>query len=75
MGKTIDLNRSVYELVTEEPEVAVIMMGLGFRRIAEPGMLETMGKFMTPIKGAKMKRIDPNHVRETFRAHGYEVEG
>ncbi|NGZ77139.1 DUF1858 domain-containing protein [Saccharibacillus alkalitolerans] len=74
MGKKIDLNRSVYELVTEDPAVSTIMMGLGFRRIAEPGMLETMGKFMTPLKGAKMKRIDPAAVRQAFEAHGYEVE-
>lgn len=73
MNKIIDLNRSVYELVTEEPEVAIIMQGLGFRRIAEPGMLETMGKFMTPLKGAKMKRIDPAKLRQAFEAHGYEI--
>ncbi|WP_172198156.1 DUF1858 domain-containing protein [Saccharibacillus qingshengii] len=75
MGKKIDLNRSLYELVNEEPGIATIMMGLGFRRIAEPGMLDTMGRFMTPLKGAKMKRVDPAVLRQAFEAHGYEVEG
>ncbi|MDO3413113.1 DUF1858 domain-containing protein [Saccharibacillus sp. CPCC 101409] len=75
MGKRIDLGRTVYELVSEEPEVAAIMAELGFRKISEPGMLETMGKFMTPLKGAKMKRIDPGKLREAFEARGYEVVG
>lgn len=74
MGKTINLNRSLHELVNEEPEIATIMLALGFRKIVEPGMLETMGKFMTPLKGAKMKRIDPAEMRQAFEAHGYEVE-
>lgn len=74
MGKKIDLNRSVHELVNEEPEVATIMFALGFKKIVEPAMLETMGKFMTPLKGAKMKRIDPEQMRQAFEAHGYEVE-
>ncbi|MEJ8303936.1 DUF1858 domain-containing protein [Saccharibacillus sacchari] len=74
MGKKIDLNRSVHELVGEEPEVATILFALGFKKIVEPSMLETMGKFMTPLKGAKMKRIDPEKMRQAFEAHGYEVE-
>ena len=38
MSKTIDLTRSVFDLVTEYPELADIMAELGFTEIKKPAM-------------------------------------
>lgn len=75
MGKSIDLAKSVYELCKEDPEVIDIMKELGFENIATPGMLNTAGRFMTIPKGAEMKHISLDQIKEVFQAKGYEVKG
>ncbi len=70
MNKTIDLNRSVYELVTEYPELADIMADLGFTEIKKPAMLHSVGKLMTLPRGAKMKNIPMGDVIAALMQHG-----
>lgn len=74
MMKTIDLNKTVYELCSEYPEVQEILIKLGFKDLATPSMLKTVGKFMILPKGAAMKRIELELIKETFRKEGYEVK-
>ena len=57
MAKTLDLSKSVYDLVKEYPEVVDIMKDLGFSEITNKVMLNSVGKIMTIPKGAKMKGI------------------
>ncbi len=56
--KTIREDVSVHELVKRFPEALHIMVDLGFRDIQRPGMLNTVGRFMTLKKGCKLKGID-----------------
>lgn len=56
MSKALKLDESIFELVTRHPEVVEIMVELGFRDIAKPGMLQTAGRFMTLSKGMKLKK-------------------
>ena len=53
MEKKLDLSKSVYDLVTEYPEVVDIMKELGFSEITNKVMLNSVGKIMTIPKGAK----------------------
>lgn len=69
----IDLNKSVFELCAENPELPELLAELGFKDITKPGMLSTVGRFMTIPKGALMKKIDLNAIKDTLKAHGYEV--
>ena len=62
MSKTIDMSRSVYELVSEYPELQDIMVELGFTEIKKPAMLHSVGKLMTIPRGAKMKNIPMDKV-------------
>ena len=71
--RTIDLKKTVYEICSEFPEVAELMAGLGFRDITRPGMLSTAGRFMTIPKGALLKKLDLESVKEQLRAAGFEV--
>lgn len=75
MNKTIDLNRSVYELVTEYPELADIMADLGFTEIKKPAMLHSVGKLMTLPRGAKMKNIPMGDVIAALMQHGFTLAG
>ena len=74
MAKTINLTKSVYELCREDPDIIEIMKALGFDKIAAPGMLNTAGRFMTLPKGAAMKGIPMEKVREAFAEKGYDLE-
>jgi len=73
MEKVIHLSQSVYEICKAYPEVKDIMHALGFRSITEPGMLNTAGRLMTIPKGAAMKGVSLDAVREEFGRHGFMV--
>lgn len=73
MKKIIDLTRPVYELIREHPEIVEIMKDLGFDNIANPAMLNTVGRIITIPKGAAMKKIDMALIAKEFEAHGFEI--
>ena len=75
MSKTIDLSRSVYELVTEYPELVDIMAELGFTEIKKLAMLHSVGKLMTIPKGAKIKNIPMEKVLMALIQHGFTLSG
>ncbi len=72
MEKIIDFTRSVNDICKEHPEVMDIMRELGFDNLT-PAMLSTAGRFMTIPKGAKMKKLDLNAIKEEFIRRGFEV--
>lgn len=74
MGKVIDLSHSVFDICKEHPEVVDIMKDLGFESITNPSMLKTAGRFMTIPKGAAMKQISMEKIKEAFAAKGYEIK-
>ena len=75
MAKIIDLNKTVYELVKEYPELIAIMSGLGFTEITKKPVLHSVGRIMTIPKGAGMKNIPLGKVLEAFRENGFELSG
>jgi hypothetical protein len=74
MSNSIDLRKTVYELCSADPKIMDMMVELGFDQLALPGMLQSAGRFMTIPKGAKLKKIELEHIKSTFRANGYEIE-
>lgn len=74
MDKVIDLSKSVYDICKEHPDAVSIMKDLGFDNITNPGMLNTAGRFMTIPKGAAMKKIPMEKIKEVFAAKGYELK-
>lgn len=74
MTKVIDLHRPVKEVCEEYPEIVPIMKELGFHRITNPVMLNTVGKVMTIYKGAMMQKIPLDKIKETFQNHGFRVK-
>ncbi|MBQ7057375.1 MAG: DUF438 domain-containing protein [Bacteroidaceae bacterium] len=71
--KKIDLNKTVFELVSEFPELTEIMVSLGFKDITKKIMLNSVGRMITIPKGAKMKGIPMENVLTALRENGFEV--
>ena len=75
MEKKLDLSKSVYDLVTEYPEVTEIMKSLGFSEITNKVMLNSVGKIMTIPKGAKMKGVSMIDIVGAFMKAGFTLTG
>jgi hypothetical protein len=73
MSKTIDLSKNVFEVCRDNPDVIEIMKSLGFESIADPAMLSTVGRFMTIPKGAAMKNVSLDIIKEVFKNKGYDI--
>ena len=69
----IDLNETVYALCTKHPDLIEILSALGFSDITKPGMLQSAGRFMTPVKGAALKRIPLENIISQLAARGYDA--
>lgn len=74
MPKTVDFTKTVYEICKEDPQVVEIMKGLGFEQITNAVSLNTVGRFMTIPKGAVMKNIELEKIREEFIKNGYQIK-
>ena len=72
--KVIDLGKTVYELCNEDSELLQILDELGFHDITKPGMLSTVGRFMTIKKGSIAKKIEMQFIIEELTRRGYEVK-
>ena len=75
MAKKLDLNKTVFELTEQYPELIDIMAKLGFTEITKKPLLHSVGKIMTIPKGAKMKSISMMDVVTTLMANGFELDG
>lgn len=70
---TIDLNETVFSLCTKHPELIDLFRELGFADITKPGMLQSAGRFMTPVKGAALKHIAIDEIISALAKHGYRA--
>jgi hypothetical protein len=68
-----NINHTIQSIVSHYPDVKDILFELGFKDIVKPGMLQTVGRFMTIQKGAELKNIAFPLIKETFNLHGYEI--
>ncbi len=73
MAKTIDLTKTVYDLVQEDPDLMGIMQEIGFASITNPTMLHTVGRVMTIPKGATMRGLDLEDIKAELTKRGYTV--
>ena len=71
--KEIDLNHTMHALCTQHSELKELFYRLGFADITKPGMLETAGRFMTPLQGAALKHIPLETMLQTLAESGYYV--
>jgi hypothetical protein len=70
----ISSKQTIFELVQAYPELKEILKSIGFERITDPLMINTVGKFMTLESGSKMKNIDIAMIQETLFNYGFTLE-
>ncbi|MCR5641361.1 MAG: DUF438 domain-containing protein [Lachnospiraceae bacterium] len=75
MEKKLNLNKSVYELTNQYPELIAVLADLGFTEITKEVARNTVGKLMTIPKGAMVKGIDMVDVVLALKNRGYVLEG
>lgn len=71
--KKINLSSSVFALVHQYPEIVDIMAPLGFEEMRKKAVVNSMGKFMTIPKGAKVKHVDLDVIKKALEDHGFEI--
>lgn len=75
MGKSLDLSKSVYELLQQYPELKETMIEIGFKDLSNPTKLNTIGRIMTIPKGCLVKGFEIPVVLKQLEDAGYEPEG
>lgn len=71
--KIADLNKTLYYLTTEHPDLIDALFELGFMGVKNPVMRETHGKQMTVKTGCVHLGLDLEQVAAALRARGYTV--
>ena len=72
--KLIDINKNVYELCKEYPEIKDILYDSGFEAIKNPVIFNTMAKLTTIDKASKIKNIDMKNIIKKFEERGFAFE-
>ncbi|MDK9710170.1 DUF1858 domain-containing protein [Acidaminobacter sp.] len=71
----LDLNKTVYSLCEEYPQLVGILQGLGFESIGNPIMMKTAARVMTIPKAAQMKGLPMVTIITALQEAGFVVEG
>ncbi|WP_125706310.1 DUF1858 domain-containing protein [Lacticaseibacillus daqingensis] len=70
----ISLHTPVRELVAANPTIVPVMVAMGLDGVTNPSLLNTVGRFMTLEKGARMKHIPLAALTQTLAENGFEVQ-
>lgn len=73
--KILDLNKSIFDLCTEDPAIIDLLAEIGFTDITNPTIRNTAGRIMTLPKGAAMKKKNLAEIKDFFIKHGYLIKG
>ena len=71
--KNINLDEPVANLIEKFPNLKNILKDLGFTEITNPIALSTVGKMVSIKKGAKIKNIDLDLIKEKLREEGFNL--
>jgi len=72
-AKSININKSVYELCREYPEIRDILYDLGFEPIKNDIAFNTVARAITLEKASKIKNIDLNDIIKRLEENGFET--
>ncbi len=74
MTKTINLQKSVFKLTEEYPELIDILKEMGFLGVANPLVRKTLGKKMTLPQGCEKQGQVLDTVIVRLKENGFDVE-
>ena len=70
----INGNKTVFVLIEEHPELKNVLVNLGFTPLADPKMLNTVGRMMSLNNGAKQIKLAPEKLQAGLNEAGFELE-
>lgn len=71
--KNISINEPVANLVEKYPDLKNILKDIGFSEITNPLALSSLGKIISIKKGAGIKNIDLDIIREKLQERGFNL--
>lgn len=71
--KELDLNKSVFDLTEQYPELIDVLKEIGFAGLAFPAVRKTLGKKMTLPAGCEKQKIEMAVVIGQLEKLGYKV--
>lgn len=71
--KKININKTVYELTEEYPDLVDILYNLGFAGVKNPIVRKTLGRVTTLKQGIQKQKKNLNEVLEVLKQNGFEV--
>lgn len=71
--KNINIDEPVASLIEKFPNLKNILKDLGFTEITNPLALSTVGKMVSIKKGAKIKNIDLDLIKEKLKEEGFNL--
>ena len=69
--KKIDLNKSLFDITEEYPELIPVLAELGFAGVTNEAMRTSHGKVMTILKGCEHIGISLDTVKSALARHGF----
>ena len=72
--KEIDLDKTVFELTEQYPELIALLVGLGFLGIKNPIVRNTVGRVTTLRQGCEKQGKDLNEVVKKLQDSGFTVK-
>lgn len=75
MEKTVDLTKNAAALCAEYPELIDILVGLGFKPLANPIMRKTIGSKVTIPKASEMMGVSMEKILFALAENGFAVTG
>lgn len=72
--KTIDGNRTVYELIKENSDLKEILVHLGLTPLNNEKMLNTVGRMMSLNDGIKQVGLSKEALVEELRQYNYQLK-
>ena len=70
----IDTNETIYNLCTKYPKFKDVLYDLGFDKIKNPIMFNTVSKVMTMNNALKMKKIDIDNIKDKLNEYGFDID-
>ncbi|WP_300757378.1 DUF438 domain-containing protein [uncultured Brachyspira sp.] len=69
----INTNETIYNLCTKYPKFKDLLYDLGFDKIKNPIMFNTVSKFITIKNALKIKNIDINDIKDKLNEYGFTL--
>lgn len=74
-NKEIDLDKTIFELTDQYPELVEILAQMGFLGVKNPLIRNTLGRKTTLREGCKKQGKDIEVVVEELRRKGFSIRG